>query len=125
MITRTRKEVIKRWTEALRSGKYEQGTKHLKQLAPDGKSVQFCCMGVLAELAQQDGGPAFETEPTSWGGTNPYRYGGENGSLCIVPQKWEEWLFPNDATTVSVLMNANDAGRSFNAISRMIEEMSQ
>jgi hypothetical protein len=46
-------EIKQRWVEALRSGQYEQGTERLCTTTPDGYS--FCCLGVLTDLAVQDG----------------------------------------------------------------------
>jgi hypothetical protein len=42
-------EIKKKWVKALRSGKYEQGRGNLKN--SDG---QFCCLGVLCDLYQQE-----------------------------------------------------------------------
>jgi hypothetical protein len=42
-------QIKKRWVEALRSGKYKQGKDYLCR---DG---DFCCLGVLCELAVEDG----------------------------------------------------------------------
>lgn len=37
--------VAKKWVEALRSGKYEQGTRYLKS------ENKYCCLGVLCEIS--------------------------------------------------------------------------
>lgn len=42
-------EIKKRWVEALRSGEYQQAKDYL--VSPDG----YCCLGVLCEIAVQDG----------------------------------------------------------------------
>lgn len=47
-------DVIQRWTAALRSGDYTQGTGYLAA-SVNGGPVKHCCLGVLAELAAQDG----------------------------------------------------------------------
>lgn len=44
-------EIRRKWVEALRSGKYEQGRNHLRTI--DGR---FCCLGVLADIV----------DPGSW-----------------------------------------------------------
>lgn len=41
-----RKEIAKRWAKALRSGKYNQTTGQLKS-----QGNQFCCLGVLCDIA--------------------------------------------------------------------------
>ena len=43
-------EVKAKWVAALRSGKYEQGTKTLRS-----QGNKFCCYGVLCELAVEAG----------------------------------------------------------------------
>lgn len=45
--------VAKRWVDALRSGNYEQGQGHLRQLTEDGP--KDCCLGVLCDIAISDG----------------------------------------------------------------------
>lgn len=43
------KDIAAKWVEALRSGKYQQGTEYL--LAVDEDGVQrFCCLGVLCDI---------------------------------------------------------------------------
>lgn len=41
--------VMKKWVKALRSGKYKQGRNNLQ--GPRG----FCCLGVLCEIAKEEG----------------------------------------------------------------------
>ncbi len=43
------KDIKKRWVEALRSGKYKQGTGSLCKLGRDNKP-RHCCLGVLIEM---------------------------------------------------------------------------
>lgn len=47
-------EIKARWVAALRSGEYEQGTYKLNR---DGK---FCCVGVLCDLAVEDGAAKWD-----------------------------------------------------------------
>ena len=42
-------DLRKRWVEALRSGKYEQGQKHLRC------NGRYCCLGVLLDVYEPDG----------------------------------------------------------------------
>lgn len=44
-------EVRDRWTTALRSEEYPQGTNYLKRINLAG-ATQYCCFGVLAELCE-------------------------------------------------------------------------
>ena len=48
-----RKEVMKKWVKALRSGKFKQGTGTLKQYNSKGQP-QHCCLGVLCELYNEN-----------------------------------------------------------------------
>jgi hypothetical protein len=43
-----RADIKKRWTDALRSGEYEQGKGGLRENT-------YCCLGVLCEIAREDG----------------------------------------------------------------------
>lgn len=47
-------EVKKLWTDALRSGKYEQCTGQLTEIREDG-SKAHCCLGVLTVVAIENG----------------------------------------------------------------------
>lgn len=45
--------IKQRWIEALRSGDYAQGRESLRDNVEGGD--QYCCLGVLCDLAAQDG----------------------------------------------------------------------
>lgn len=47
-------EIKALWLEALRSGEYEQGEGWLKQMPDDGPA-EYCCLGVLCDLAEKAG----------------------------------------------------------------------
>jgi hypothetical protein len=47
------KAIARRWARALRSGKYKQGRRYLKQKDANGKLL-YCCLGVLCELYQAE-----------------------------------------------------------------------
>lgn len=48
-----KKDIKDRWVTALRSGDYPQGTGYLQTIDKHGS--RFCCLGVLCDLAEQDG----------------------------------------------------------------------
>ena len=50
IVYRTPKEVLELWVKALESGEYKQGHQLLN------KDNEFCCLGVLCDLAAKDGG---------------------------------------------------------------------
>jgi hypothetical protein len=51
-------ELKKKWVDALRSGKYPQGQRHLRTA---GAEAKFCCLGVLCEVAPDIEFDAVET----------------------------------------------------------------
>ena len=48
-----KKTIMKKWVAALRSGEYEQTSGSLVSINNEGE--RFCCMGVLCNLATEDG----------------------------------------------------------------------
>jgi hypothetical protein len=48
-----KKEIAERWVAALRSGEYKQTKNILGRV--DGDEKYYCCLGVLCELAVEDG----------------------------------------------------------------------
>lgn len=54
-------EVKKRWVEALRSGKYEQGDGRLRRYRSGVET--FCCAGVLCDILAEDVGVDWEYIP--------------------------------------------------------------
>lgn len=108
-------EIKKKWLEALRSGKYEQGKKHLRSNGTD----QFCCLGVLCDLHQKETGELDWREPNQF---FPYIVYGNDGSTAYPPDVvdiWSEFYFASGMTIVSGM---NDSGKSFSEIADWIEE---
>lgn len=78
-------ETIKeRWVSALRSKKFPQTKEHLKD------NNGFCCLGVLCEIAVEDGVIA---PPTKHPVTLEWLYENEGGTL---PPKVMEWAEINE-----------------------------
>ena len=73
-----------RWVAALRSGNYKQGLGRLKVRRAHQKT-EYCCLGVLCEIAVEDGvvEPANTLLPEG-----VYRFAGNGHTL---PQKVAEW----------------------------------
>lgn len=116
-------EIKKRWVAALRSGKYVQGKGRLKQRRDHEKS-KYCCLGVLAEIAVQDGviDPPRKREDGS------YEYDGDAHTLGT---KVQEWAGLCDANPImcgvgkadyASLARLNDDGMSFTEIADVIEK---
>jgi hypothetical protein len=72
-------EIRARWTAALRSGKYQQGTAALHH------GDEFCCLGVLCDLAVS-AGVASATTPDEDG--YPWAY---DGRVDYLPESVTEW----------------------------------
>lgn len=117
IVQRTREEVIKLWVKALRSGKYKQTKKVLRN------RQGFCCLGVLCDLAEKDGGQGW-AKSESLDGMYYYGADSQTGTLSprmaafIVgsknPYKQDEIL--------EELVNLNDSGHSFDKIATVIEK---
>jgi len=114
IVPRTRDEVYHLWLDALRSGKYKQTQGLLCEMSPfdaDGKRspVSFCCLGVLADLAVKDGGPAW----------NSYHGPQEDGTTP--PVKISHFMgFDNEIINELIEMN-DDRDATFDEIADVIE----
>jgi hypothetical protein len=77
-----KKEVMKKWVAALRSGKYRQGEGQLKIPAKHQGHVKYCCLGVLCDIAPKTVG--------EWGKKKtPYpNFAGSDGSLGKKVRNW-------------------------------------
>lgn len=51
-----KKDIKDKWLTALRSGEYQQAEKVLRSEDDNGRA-SYCCLGVLCELAMEDGVP--------------------------------------------------------------------
>lgn len=83
-----RPEVKAKWTEALRSGTYTQGVGQLRD-----KANNYCCLGVLCEVAVQEGviPPARIFE-----GWTDYGFGNgpaNDTRTGVLPPSVQEWAF--------------------------------
>lgn len=84
IVPRMNPEIKARWLAALRSGDYKQGTCVLKQRRPHQKT-EFCCLGVLCEIAVQDG----VIEPSEkYRDDHVYEY---EGKITLPPQAVADW----------------------------------
>lgn len=128
-------EVKRQWVDALRSKRYEQGTRVLRS-----KSNTFCCLGVLCDIS---GIGEWEEDRSSapWE-QGRYRYNAEQGffqEVNILPKAVAEWagvdqwaslgksLRPKGRLnamydTIESLTHANDDGWTFDEIADLIEE---
>jgi hypothetical protein len=109
-------EVMKQWTEALRSGNYKQGKRRLRL------NDKFCCLGVLCDISglgewkDRRGGFGLEKEPAYY-----------LQSYSTLPDEVMEWAgMENQCGLIegfASLGTLNDlVGYSFEDIANIIEE---
>lgn len=109
-----------RWVEALRSGKYKQTTGQLNK-----KAEGFCCLGVLCEIAVEDG-VIFrysDGEDTGYGFSDLMEF-------SVLPKAVQEWAgidssageFPEAGSKRSLISLNDDDHLSFAEIADVIEE---
>lgn len=55
------KQNIKKWVEALESGRYKQGSSYLATI-----DNEYCCLGVACEVAIENGVPVQKKELENW-----------------------------------------------------------
>lgn len=113
-------EVIEQWVAALESGEYEQGRQFLRN------GDEFCCLGILCELAVADGAiPAPEIDSSGLRSYGTAQGGRMQSVLPVEVQTYLGTLSCDPAvtsagganTTLSVL---NDGGVSFSEIAKVI-----
>lgn len=121
-----RAEVAEAWIAALRSGEYTQTQGHLKYEWMD--DVRYCCLGVLCELAIQDG---VAVDVRQDGSTVLF-----NGEEAILPENVQLWAGLKTCTGIVLdsdedartslsayeLSAMNDHGDDFDTIAKVIEE---
>lgn len=140
-------EVKKMWLDALRSGKYKQGSEVLHRNDPTGEE-RFCCLGVLCDIAVKHNVVLRATEERSDGGHNVgFAYGDEEAVTGLPKEviKWagfpteiddrETWTCFTDLGDPSLAVKdydgvarnrhvsfLNDSGWTFGEIALLIEE---
>lgn len=103
------KNLITRWVEALRSGKYTQGKGHLHV---DDK---FCCLGILCDLAAKDN----ILKDDNGGGWHAY---GVDKNVAELPKElWADVGMTIEMHTDLITMNDQEQPKSFNEIADYIE----
>lgn len=108
-------ELKKKWVEALRSGKYKQGKRVLKEKIAGVE--HYCCLGVLCDV---DNKSLWEKQ------SDPNREGlfSYMGLINSLPdhllQELQGNLYPDREQRQLMIMN--DCGKSFEEIAGLIEE---
>ena len=118
MHDRMNQEIKAKWLDALRSGKYEQGTGALRnrfledEFAPT-PHFAYCCLGVLCDVM----------EPTGWDGTVFHSFADlPPDEITLKAGLGKRESFRDRETVVSILARMNDNGTPFSEIADWIEE---
>jgi hypothetical protein len=119
-----RPEIKERWLAALRSDQYEQGTGRLGMRGTDGQE-KFCCLGVLCELARQDG--AIKRDELASGNPNvaAYTYSGYSSDLPTAVIRWAWGGLGRKAGTIAqlrdpmIMLQRDGDGERFGAPTRL------
>ena len=127
-------QVKEKWIDALRSGKYEQGSEKLRSV------TGYCCLGVLCDLYSQENNQEWEfhgafeeqnTQPTDY-----WYFDGESEFLPDSVREWAGMQCKNPSVRVDVtedeseddwfyhdeIADLNDSGYSFSELSNIIQE---
>lgn len=105
-------DIKDRWTWALRSGEYRQGTRFLHR-----KDGTMCCLGVLCDLYAKENSEKWEDNETV------YDLLGKTKALPIEVQQWAGLNNGNPrVTSHNSLTELNDDGASFEVIADIIEK---
>lgn len=108
------KRIKKLWIKALRSGEFQQTRNALR--AGSGKSVSYCCLGVLCELHRR-----HSKAPGTW---KRDMYMQDAATLPVDVIAWAklEDDNPNIPQRRDTLAGINDSGKDFNHIADVIEK---
>ena len=126
-------EVKQKWIDALRSGKYEQGSEKLRSV------TGYCCLGVLCDLYSKEQGAEWEFRGITETNLQPKDYWYFEGESEFLPDSVKDWAgmeCKNPSLRVDVtdnddeddwfyndeIANLNDSGYTFNELSKLIEQ---
>ena len=126
-------EVKQKWIDALRSGKYDQGSEKLRSV--NG----YCCLGVLCDLYSKEQGTEWEFRGLRETNLQPQDYWYFEDQSEFLPDSVKEWAglpVGNPSVRVDVteeddendwfyndeIANLNDSGYTFNELSNLIEQ---
>ena len=126
-------EVKQKWIDALRSGKYDQGSEKLRSV------TGYCWLGVLCDLYSKEQGAEWEFRGNAETNLQPQDYWYFEGESEFLPESVKEWAglpVTNPSVRVDVtdnddeddwfyndeIANLNDSGYTFNELSKLIEQ---
>lgn len=125
--TKMNPEVKQKWIDALRSGKYEQGSEKLRSVSG------YCCLGVLCDLYAQEHNVEWEFRGNEETNLQPQGYWYFDKESEFLPESVMNWakLFRNPMLRIEdddemfevneEVSTLNDEGYSFSTIADLIE----
>lgn len=132
MTTTMNPEVKQKWIDALRSGKYEQGSEKLRSV------TGYCCLGVLCDLYAQEHNVEWEfrgNEETNLQPMDYWYFDDQSEFLSKIVMNWAGLKNDNPQVRIDVeendedswfytdhIANVNDSGYTFNDLSNLIEQ---
>lgn len=117
-LTKARRHFRVKWLEALESGKYKQNQRALRTTRPDGKSYGYCCLGVLCNLAAQEGVGEWDTKNKD---PRLFKYDGED-SVGMIPDTLARVVgLTEDELDMAVEMNDHQ-NKSFKEIAKFFRK---
>lgn len=134
------KTIKARWLEALRSGEFEQSGGGLRSPHKRFDTVDFteigasyCCLGVLCELAVQDGVVKRSDDGSAYTFPSPNEWGEERTQheAAVLPPPVQAWAgIDNEPGSLRTMINEfaslielnDDAGYTFAQIADVIEQ---
>ena len=116
-----KKQVMKKWVTALRSGKYKQGKEYL---CDNGK---YCCLGVLCDIYNKERVKSKKRSIVEEYKSTSYLH--FDGSWDVLPECVMEWAGMGSATGAlslkdidTSLAELNDNGKKFSTLANTIEK---
>jgi hypothetical protein len=110
-----KKSIAKKWVKALRSGAYQQGTYQLVD-----ENDNFCCLGVLCNLAVDEGIGEWVRGSGGW----VFKTEGDvdDQVLPLEVRLWAGMSSAEGRIKDDCLPNLNDTGKSFKELASIIEK---
>jgi len=116
-----KKQVMKKWVTALRSGKYKQGKEYL---CDDGK---YCCLGVLCDIYNKERVKSKKRSIIEDDKSTSYLH--FDGAWEVLPECVREWAGMESSTGAlslkdmdTSLAELNDHGKKFSTLANTIEK---
>lgn len=118
-------KVKEAWVNALRSGKYEQGSERLRSVSG------FCCLGVLCDIYAKEHNTEWDFRGNEETNLQPMDYWYFDDQSEFLPESVMDWAelktnnpslrFDDEAYGIGEVSHLNDAGYSFSTIADLIE----